>query len=391
MLACGGLALHGAVRQPVDRIACPHHLVGGGNHAAVLHRQVFVQRHQLANLPRGQQQGHVAGAIHRDVPQALAPEVVAGPLAAPGVVQNGGVIVDGQQGVGGEPAHPLGHAALTAHVEGLPLCEGEDVEVRLHLPAAGGDGGGGKPPAVRGKSHPQGGAIAGAHLPAQLLLQIGRVDQQLRHAGGGVGDDGQGAVVGHGAEEDAVFQRFGVQVLGAALHPQLVAGAVVEHKAGLARRQRRAGVAALDGVEPGARAGVHHAAVAAQLHKAARHGGQPGQLHHAGLLGPAGAGGQRDAGGIDAILHQRHRLAQPAGGHQHQRRQQRHQRHGAAHPLAPGPGLRCGQIFYPPLRERRVVLRAVTMFFHGRSLLCKTSQALCASSPNRGAKSCLSY
>ena len=77
-----------------------------------------------------------------------------------------------------------------------------------------------------------------------------------RHAAHIVGDNGQRAIIGHGAEEDLVFQFFGVEVLGAALHPQLVAGAVVEHKTGLARRQRRTAIAALDAVEPGARAGV---------------------------------------------------------------------------------------------------------------------------------------
>ena len=111
-----------------------------------------------------------------------------------------------------------------------------------------------------------------------------------------IDDHGQIAVVGHRAEEDAVFHLFGIEILGAALHPQLIAGPVVEHKAVSACGQSRAGVAALDAVQLFAAAGVDDAALLAQLHKAA---GQRLHLRHlgnAGLLRPAGTGQQRDAG-----------------------------------------------------------------------------------------------
>ena len=66
-----------------------------------------------------------------------------------------------------------------------------------------------------------------------------------------------------GAQRDGAVHGFCIKVLGAAFHPKLIDGAVVQHKAGLACSNGRAGIATLDAVQAGAAKTVYHAAVAA--------------------------------------------------------------------------------------------------------------------------------
>jgi len=125
-----------------------------------------------------------------------------------------------------------------------------------------------------------------------------------------------------------------------------------------------AGRAALDAVQLFAGARPDHTALVPQLHKAAGQGGHLLQLGYTGLLGPAGAGQQGNAGRIGQVLQGRHRAARDASGKQHHRRQQHQQHRRAAD--APVPHTLAGrfQIFDPPFRKRLVTLRTVAIFSH---------------------------
>ena len=80
-------------------------------------------------------------------------------------------------------------------------------------------------------------------------------------------------------------QRVKTQLPGAAVDCELAACAVIDHKAGVAHRQRGAGVTGLEGPDSGAVGGIDRHIPGIQLHKAA------GQLLH--LQGGADAGAGR--------------------------------------------------------------------------------------------------
>ena len=203
----------------------------------------------------------------------------------------------------------------------------------------------------------------------QLFAHGGGIHGQPGGAVGGIGGHCQRAGVRHGAQIDAVFQRFAVQVLGAAFHPQLVAGAVVQHKAGLARSQRRAGVAALDAGKAGTAKAIHRTGILVHGHKAAGHGLHGRQLPKTGLLRPAHRRGQGDMHRIHQILYPGDGRAHRAGGKQGDQRKHRQNDDGAAQTAAVHPLTRCLQIFHTPGGKRlsvRVAAAAMKLF-HGCS------------------------
>ena len=230
---------------PAQDLVCRRHI------AAVLHVQVFIQQYGGAHLSVFQQQGGVCTVL-RNADKTAAAKVKASPLAAVRTVHHGAVLVHSQHGVVVQPAQPLGHAVPAAQLHRVALRKAEHKEVCLQLPRAGGDRCHRQTAAVGGKSHPHRGALRAGHIPVQLFAHGGGIHGQPGGAVGRVRCHCQRSGVRHGTQIDAVFQRFAVKVLGAAFHPQLVAGAVVQHKAGLARSQRRAGVAALDAGKAGA-------------------------------------------------------------------------------------------------------------------------------------------
>ena len=95
--------------------------------------------------------------------------------------------------------------------------------------------------------------------------------------------------------------RDSIEGVGAALHPQLVAGAAVEAKAGVARADDRAGVAVLDGAQLGAAAGPDAHVLLPQQHKAAGEGLGLQYLGDAGLDRPARPGRQGDAHRVEGL------------------------------------------------------------------------------------------
>ena len=266
-----GKAFHAAVGEQIKVLTPAQDLVCRRHVAAVLHVQIFIQQHGGAHLPVFQQQSGVC-AILRNADKAAAAKVKAPPLAAVRTVHHGAVLIHSQHGVVVQPAQPLGHAVPAAQLHRVALRKAEHKKIRLQLSGAGGDRRHRQTAAVGGKGHPHRGALRAGHIPVQLLRHGGGVHGQPGGAVGGIGSHCQRAGVRHGAQIDAVFQRFAVQVLGAAFHPQLVAGAVVQHKAGLARSQRRAGVTALDAGKAGAAQAVHHAGILVHRYKAAGHG-----------------------------------------------------------------------------------------------------------------------
>ena len=261
--------------------------------------------------------------------KAAAAKVKAPPLAAVRTVHHGAVLIHSQHGVVVQPAQPLGHAVPAAQLHRVALRKVEHKEIRLQLSRTGGDRRHRQTAAVGGKGHPHRGALRAGHIPVQLFAHGGGVHGQPGGAVGGIGGHCQRAGVRHGAQIDAVFQRFAVQVLGAAFHPQLVAGAVVQHKAGLARSQRRAGVAALDAGKAGTAKAIHRTGILVHGHKAAGHGLHGRQLAKTGLLRPAHRRGKSDVHRIHQILYPGDGCTHRAGGKQSDQYQRR-QKNGSA-------------------------------------------------------------
>ena len=336
-------ALHRAVGEQVEAVVlCPDDLAGREHATAVTHGQLPVQQHRRAGLAIAQQQGRtVTGVGHAD--EGAAAKIVAGAFAcaaAARVVQHGAVLIKHQQKAVGHPAHPLGHTVLGAKAYRVALREGQYIKVRGQLAAHRRYSGHGKAAAVRRKGHAQRGALLTGQVPHQLLLHTGIVNGQLCHAVGAVGHHSHLSGICHGAQRDGAVHGFGIKVLGAAFHPKLIAGAVVQHKAGLACSNGRAGIAALDAVQAGAAKTVYHAAVAAHLHKAARHLRHRIRVGDAGLLRPACGWCQRDDGSIHKVFCARNGRPHCAGGKQDKDGQHRYDDDGAADaPCAhPGPG-----------------------------------------------------
>ena len=261
-------------------------------------------------------------------------------------------VADGQQPVVGAPGQSQGGAARLAGQQlGLAGTQVEQVEVGHHLAVLGGDRRDGQLGAVGGKIHPQGHALGGGGAPGQQLVAVGVVDGQQGQLAHVVGDHRQLAPVAEGAQVYMPLGLAGIQLAGAAFHPQLAARAVVQHKAVPARRQGGAGIAGAHGVQTAAPVGKDGAAFLPQHHKAAPQG--LGLVHRprAGLLGEPLLRHQGDADGVGHIFQQHDRGVDQPGQVDHRRRHQRHQQHGAPHPAAAQPLPRRLDVFDPARRQ----------------------------------------
>ena len=244
-------------------------------------------------------------------------------------------VADGQQPVVGRPGQgQRGAARLAGQQLGLPGPQVEQVEVGQHLPVLGGDSGNGQLGAVGRKGHPHGDALGGGGAPGQQFVAAGVVNGQQGQLAHVVGDDGQLAPVAEGAQIDMPVGLAGIQLPGAALHPQLAARAVVQHKAVFPRRQGRPGVAGADGVQPAAPIRKDGAALRAQHHETVPEALSLVDLPRAGLLREPLLRHQGDADAVGHIFQQHDRGVHQAGQVDDCRRHERHQQNGAPQPAA---------------------------------------------------------
>ena len=198
--------------------------------------------------------------------------------------------------------------------------------MNLHrqLAVCGAQAGRRKPLSVLGKGDLSGHTLGIAGIPLVDGLEGGVVNRDLRQITAGIGDHRHRSVGGHLRQQNGLGVGVGIQCAGSAFHPQLVPGPVIQHKAGLAAADARAGVVVGDAAQLCAPGGKDHQVLAAQLHKTAAQALHLERFGDAGLHRPAATGLQPDAGGFHHIAQQRQATAENAAGIQRQR-QQHHQ------------------------------------------------------------------
>ena len=217
--------------------------------------------------------------------------------------------------------------------------------MNLHrqLPVRRAQAGSGEPLAVLGKGDLPGHALGITGVPLVDGLEGGIVHRNLRQITAGIGDHRHRSVGGHFRQQDGLGVGVGVKRAGAAFHPQLIAGPVIQHKAGLAAADARAGVVVCDTAQLGAPSGKKHQILAAQLHKATAQAFHLKRLGNAGLDRPAAAGLQPDAGGFHHVAEQCKAPAENAAGIQSQRGQHHQRQRRSAQPPQPAAALQCAQ------------------------------------------------
>ena len=329
------IAFHAGRCQQIDRRCGTADAFGlpGGNARQLVER--IIQRDQGIAAAHRQQQRRAAPADGHAL-QGGPAIIIAGTLGAIAHVDDGGIgIKNSQHAAAADPFQLQDHAAGIRHIKrpgsiriGVHHAHGS---AQLAVPR--GHRCRGKAVVIRGKRQCNGGAVGAGQLPGKgvpaersiVHHHFRRIAVRLRH-------HGQGAVLRHFAQHNGVIKAFGVQLAGAALHRQLLACAVIQHKAGVAHGQRRAGIARLDGADLCAVSGIDRHILIIHLHKTARQGFHLGRRADAGVGGPTRPGAveiQRDR--ICHIPQHGNGCTQQATAHRHNGgNNQHHQNNGNA-------------------------------------------------------------